>query len=317
MAEIYIRRRTERRGCRRSVVVTAALAALLAAGVAIFLRGRSQPSGTAAGAPPEKPRSARTETPPPARLTQSSQATATSPAPAHTSADRRKLQEVRELFRNGELLAARQAAYPLLQSADPEIRRSAESLLGKINTQLVFSPAPMPEKVDYTVRPGDSLARIARRFNTTVELLQKINGITGSLIRVNDRLRVLQGRFRVKVNISDNTLTVYLNDRFFKKYRVGTGRYLSTPTGKFRITERLVHPVWWRPDGRKVPYGDPENVLGTHWLSLNIPGYGIHGTWEPESVGKHSSQGCIRLTNPDIEELYTLLPVGTEVEIVK
>ncbi|HDL77697.1 MAG TPA: LysM peptidoglycan-binding domain-containing protein, partial [Lentisphaerae bacterium] len=54
----------------------------------------------------------------------------------------------------------------------------------------------MPEKDDYTVKPGDSLAKIARRFDTTVELLQKMNGITGSLIRVNDRLRVLRGKFR-------------------------------------------------------------------------------------------------------------------------
>ena len=219
-------------------------------------------------------------------------------------------------MRRDKLLEAREAAYRLLEACqDPELRHRIEKLLGEVNIRLVFSPAPMPEKDDYTVKPGDSLAKIARRFDTTVELLQKINGITGSLIRVNDRLRVLRGKFRAAVNITDNTLTLFLNGRFFKKYRVGTGQYKTTPTGKFKITERIMHPVWWRPDGKKIPYGDPENVLGTHWLSLNIPGYGIHGTWDPESVGKHSSQGCIRLTNADIEELYVLLPVGTEVEI--
>ena len=56
-------------------------------------------------------------------------------------------------------------------------------------------------------------------------------------------------------------------------------------------------------------------MLGTHWLSLDLPGYGIHGTWEPDTVGKQESAGCIRLVNADIEELYTLLPVGTPVVI--
>ena len=62
---------------------------------------------------------------------------------------------------------------------------------------------------------------------------------------------------------------------------------------------------------RPFPYGDPENILGTHWLGLNVPGYGIHGTWDTNSIGKQATAGCIRLLNDDIAELYTILPVGT------
>ena len=85
--------------------------------------------------------------------------------------------------------------------------------------------------------------------------------------------------------------------------------------GEFKITSRIENPPWYRPDGKTIPYGDPENILGTHWLGLNVPGYGIHGTWEPDSIGRQSSAGCIRLLNDDVAELYVMLPVDTPVTI--
>jgi len=142
------------------------------------------------------------------------------------------------------------------------------------------------------------------------------------LIKPGDRLRILNGKFTVVVSKSRNDLVLKLNGRFFKRYRIGTGRFGKTPTGTFTISDRVKEPVWWRPDGKVVPYGDPENILGTRWLALkaagktpDIKGYGIHGTWETGTVGRAESAGCIRLNNEDIEELYTLLPLGTPVTI--
>jgi len=76
-------------------------------------------------------------------------------------------------------------------------------------------------------------------------------------------------------------------------------------------------PEWFRPGGGVIPYGDPGNLLGTRWMAIDSPGYGIHGTWEPETIGKQLSAGCIRMLNRDVEELYTIVPVGTPVKIVE
>jgi len=46
-----------------------------------------------------------------------------------------------------------------------------------------------------------------------------------------------------------------------------------------------------------------------------LTGYGIHGTWEPETVGSAVSKGCIRMLNTDVEELFDIVPVGTAVTI--
>jgi lipoprotein-anchoring transpeptidase ErfK/SrfK len=51
-------------------------------------------------------------------------------------------------------------------------------------------------------------------------------------------------------------------------------------------------------------------------MGIDVPSYGIHGTTEPQSLGKQVTQGCVRMANPEVEELYTIVPLGTEVTIV-
>jgi hypothetical protein len=63
-----------------------------------------------------------------------------------------------------------------------------------------------------------------------------------------------------------------------------------------------------------IPSG-PGNPLGPRWLGLNKKSYGIHGTNAPRSIGKAVSHGCIRLRNPDIVRLFSMLQVGDLVEI--
>lgn len=238
-----------------------------------------------------------------------------SPKPASNPAAS-LLKEAQDLHAQDRLQEAREKALEgLAQEPDPATRQALETLLGEVGIALVMTPRPMPEKVDYVVQPGDSLARIAKTYGTTVELIEKSNRLRTTVIRPGDRLRVLNGTWSIRVNKTRNDLVLSLNDRFFKRYRVGTGEYATTPTGEFKITDRIAQPTWWHPDGRTIPYGDPENLLGTHWLALDIKGYGLHGTWEPETIGRQSSMGCVRLLNEDIAELFTLVPIGTRVII--
>jgi lipoprotein-anchoring transpeptidase ErfK/SrfK len=66
--------------------------------------------------------------------------------------------------------------------------------------------------------------------------------------------------------------------------------------------------------GRKlILQPGPNNPVGTVWLSLDKPGYGIHGTPKPEEVGRTESHGCFRLANWNVEYLLKLITVGTPV----
>jgi lipoprotein-anchoring transpeptidase ErfK/SrfK len=230
-----------------------------------------------------------------------------------------------EKFVADEPVKARERCYELLDKwTNGADRARLEGILGKLNTDLLFSPHAMAEKVEYTVQSGDSLDKIARKFNTTIEVIQRGNAIRGATIHAGDRLRVPQGVFTLHISKSRNELEVRLNDKFFKRYRVGTGKFGKTPVGTFFVNDRIINPVWWRPDGKMIPFGDKENLLGTRWLALTaaegtepVKGYGIHGTWEPDTVGTQASMGCIRLVNSDVEELFQFVPVGCKVFITE
>ncbi|MGE0492336.1 MAG: L,D-transpeptidase family protein [Vulcanimicrobiota bacterium] len=93
-----------------------------------------------------------------------------------------------------------------------------------------------------------------------------------------------------------------------------------TPTGKFRIVEKIKNPEWippdspWAREAKLTPPG-PDNPLGTRWLGLDSNLVGLHGTPFPGTIGTRSSHGCVRLKITDIEALYELVNVGTPVTI--
>lgn len=249
----------------------------------------------------------------------------TIPTQTARSPGQEAFQTICALASNKSLEDARQKGYALLsQTNDPALTASLETLLGQLNIELILSQAPMPEKEEYVVKAGDSLERIARKFKTTVDLIKKNNALQRPVLHPGDRLRVFQGTFTIDVSKSRNDLVLKVNDRFFKRYRVGTGKFGTTPVGTFVIADKIEQPPWWRPDGKMVPFGDKENVLGTRWMSIQatgatsaVRGYGLHGTWEPETIGHQASAGCIRLVNNEVEELFLLIPTGTCVTIVE
>jgi lipoprotein-anchoring transpeptidase ErfK/SrfK len=202
---------------------------------------------------------------------------------------------------------------------DPSLIKAA---LGDVNIAVLFSPlvTEVPKCEIYTVQSGDSLAKIANTIykgKTTVDLLQQANRISDPrLLQPGMRLKVVVDSFRIVVDKSDNTLTLFCGDTFFKEYPVGTGKFDMTPVGKFTIVAKEVDPMW-----KGIPFGDPRNILGTRWMKFTdeektLEGYGIHGTTQPDTIGKHSSQGCVRMHNEDVEELYKIVVEGTSVEIV-
>lgn len=239
------------------------------------------------------------------------------PLPATPEAAAEALATAKRLRDEGDLAAARTSALAALAAApgDP----ATEQLLNEIDIPLLASRRPMPEKVEYAIRNGDYLGKIAAKFNTPVALISIANDISDpTRIRVGQELLLFDGnahRFAVAVSKSRNDLLLTLDGAFFKRYRVATGRGGKTPVGTFKIIDKIEHPAWHVAGRTPIPYGDPDNLLGTHWLALDIPGYGLHGTWDPASIGAQASDGCVRLLNDDIQELYTILPKGTVVTI--
>jgi len=179
----------------------------------------------------------------------------------------------------------------------------------------LFSPAITPNSFQYTVKAGDTLSKIAKKHHTTVELIRKSNGLKNNVIYEGMKLKIMNTTFKVVIDISGHELKLYAGDELIKTYPVATGREgHATPTGTFTIVNKLENPVWYY-EGTAVPNGDPENILGTRWMGFSLKSYGIHGTTLPETVGTSASEGCIRMLNQDVEELYSIIPQGTSVTL--
>ena len=213
--------------------------------------------------------------------------------------------------------------------ADDLQRNKVIERLEQVANTMTFSPRMIPGDptvASHTVQPGESLAVIARKYAVTPNLLARINQLPNkNLIQAEQTLKGVQGPLRAVVHKKRIGLNVDLADTVVRLVRVGLGEDGSTPTGQWRVKNKLVNPTYYPPRGGKlVPADAPDNPLGERWIGLEgIDGeamgkqkYGIHGTIEPQSIGKSMSMGCVRLRNDDIEKLYDLLvPNASLVEI--
>jgi len=163
----------------------------------------------------------------------------------------------------------------------------------------------------YKVQPGDSLWKIARRYATTIGAIKKANRLTRDMIRVGKRLKIPKGPFDALVTKSNHTLQLLQDGKPVKVYSVGLGKDNSTPAGSFVVTSKLVDPVWYSDEHGRIPHGDPRNVLGSRWIGFNGR-IGVHGTRKSDehSIGKNMSDGCVRMRDADVKELYNFLVEG-------
>jgi lipoprotein-anchoring transpeptidase ErfK/SrfK len=223
-----------------------------------------------------------------------------------------------EVYETQQQLVEAGAMFRLLLERFPEspLLAKTQARLGDVNVALLFSPIVTEFDAVHVVRSGDTLGKIASSYRTTVELIRRANGLKGDVIRPDQKLKVPTGTFSIVVDKSQSQLLLTENDQFVKSYRVATGKDDSpTPVGTFKVVNRIPEPVWYK-QGAVVPPESPENILGTRWLGIDKKGYGIHGTTEPDAIGTQATAGCVRMPNADVEELFDLVPIGTEVTIV-
>jgi lipoprotein-anchoring transpeptidase ErfK/SrfK len=144
-----------------------------------------------------------------------------------------------------------------------------------------------------TLRPHVSSARLAYKYQTVITI---------------DRAHF--------------TLRLWKNLHLAHSYRIAVGRQgLETPAGFYEINDRQVNPSWhvpnsaWAGDlaGRVIPPG-PDDPIKARWLGF-YNGAGIHGTDEISSLGTAASHGCIRMSIPDVEQLYPQVPLHTPIYV--
>ena len=143
------------------------------------------------------------------------------------------------------------------------------------------------------------------------ELLANINGIRDpQRLRTGEQLKVIHGPFDVLVELDKFRLTLFVQGRYAGRFKIGIGKEGATPEGEFPVLKKVPNPTYYGKDV-VVDRDDPNNPLGEYMLDLGDHLL-IHGTNDPQSIGRAESKGCIRLDNRDIKDVYEILSEQTE-----
>ncbi len=124
---------------------------------------------------------------------------------------------------------------------------------------------------------------------------------------------------KVIVDLSDRRVYVYRGNQVIASYPTGIGKKgWETPTGSFKVNQKIVNPSWRHPITDKVFPPGPDSPLGRRWIGFWSDGrnyIGFHGTPNYDVVGTAVSHGCLRMRNVDVLMLYKQVSMGTPVKV--
>jgi lipoprotein-anchoring transpeptidase ErfK/SrfK len=184
-----------------------------------------------------------------------------------------------------------------------------------------------------------ALELAAERFHSHPNLIRKLNPAVNwaallpgikIVVPAVDRVTVSGIATQIVITLGANELEVFDTlGRVIAHFPVSIARMVvKRPVGSLHVTVVIPNPDYTfdpelfpeSEEGRMlarnlvVPPG-PNNPVGVAWIGLDKPGYGIHGTPEPENVGRTESHGCFRLANWDVLTLVSLVAVGMSVSV--
>jgi len=223
-------------------------------------------------------------------------------------------EEAAKLRQEGKIPEARAALagfiqkYPTSPHAD-----EAKDLLGEVNIDILLSRTPSPEKEEYTVKPGDVLAKVARKVKSTPELIMRMNNMSGTMLHIGERLLISHPDFAIVIQRKPKLLVLLNHGGFFKQYHIQEEKLpAKTPS---KATTKVAEVMAWR-DGKRVGFGTKEFIGSTRWVRLANQAYTIYSV--PDSahqvVQPPPPQG-IGLAAADAEELGSLVNNKTPVTI--
>ncbi len=221
-------------------------------------------------------------------------------------------------------------------SARPPLKNyeiTAEDLEGPFLPEIPTDYAELAklESVAYT-GPAEMFSE---RFHMDIDLLRALNqgkdfGRAGEKIIVADiDSEPIPGKVaRIEADKANRQLRAYdEKDWLVVAYPATIGSEDNpSPSGEHKVNGVAANPVYYynptnfqqgeNTEKLEIPPG-PNNPVGSMWIDLSEPTYGIHGTPEPSRIDKTGSHGCIRLTNWDAEELAKLVKPGVVVAFVE
>ena len=261
--------------------------------------------------------------------------------PAAAAANREKIQRQEELSENrryyNQAVVAWKAekydvardlirSFLLTMDVNDPLFDQCRLLLNRCSEALYLGQGFSGNLVEYSVVRGDSLSRIAKKFGTSVAAIQQVNGMApnDTRLQIGQVLQVYSSDWLAVLEKERELLLLYDAGKLFKVYRVTVGTMITDRmSGKYKIGKKEKNPAW-KENGKTYPAGNQNNILGTCWIGLQpvdnnteFAATGLHGNNVNLSRTDHdvTAKGYFLLNNDDIDNVYLLLPVGTQIHV--
>jgi hypothetical protein len=234
------------------------------------------------------------------------------------------------MLRDGKLDEAKGKLFSIMKYYPDSTRvTGARRIIGEFNLDRLLSSDPMPGKVIYEVKRGDSLNLIANRNASTIGFIMRANNMTNTTIHPGEQMVVFPLKFSVIVNLSERTLTLTLDDQFFKEYPVDRVRLPVGVTAPFatEISDKVCYY-----ENKRIVLSDSRVHFADKWIQTKRIGFVLAAAAEDDNGAAVASGGPagrasgdesddeffagVFLSPPDLEELFTLLRVSTPVSVI-
>jgi LysM repeat protein len=237
------------------------------------------------------------------------------PAPA-VDVSLPEFQAAAQLRQEGKLAEARDALIAFIQKYPAgKHLEEAKDLLGETNVAILLSRYPSPEKTEYIVKSGDVLAKIARKLKTTPEMIMRMNNMSGTMLRIGERLLISDPDFSMVIQRKENLVVLLNRGAFFKQYHVREAKL--PPKQPAKLTGKVAETMAWK-DGKRVGIGSKEYLTSTRWIRLagaaNYTLYSVPDAAHPNIDQPPPPMG-LGLAATDVEELSSLVNNKTPVTI--
>jgi LysM repeat protein len=223
------------------------------------------------------------------------------------------LDQAKQQLASGSRAEGKRILLALIQSFPDSIKiADAKQLLGDLNIQAFFSPEPSPDKTEYVVERGDSIAKIASKTKSPAELIFKANGLDSLVIQPGQKLIIPKGQFSLLIETKKQGVTLLNNGSFFRWYKPVEVRLPSkVGLGQYKTREKV---AW--SNGARVAFGEKKYLGSSRWIVVNDNGITLYSETNSQTPDIEKPNNGIMLGPNDMEELFALVTKDTPV-IVK
>jgi LysM repeat protein len=221
------------------------------------------------------------------------------------------LSQAQQLMAKGDNDQGKQLLISIFQNFPASVKAGeAKKTMGDLNIRQFFSDAN-PNKTNYVVARGDSIAKISGKTKAAPELIFKANGLESLMLHPGQILIIPSGQFALQISLANKDITLFNHGAFFKWYKpIDFHLPANLNPGQYKVIGK---DAW--SAGAPVAFGGKNYLGSSRWIVLNTGNITIYSETNPSHPNVQKPKSGIEISADEMEELYSLIGKDSPVTV--